>query len=495
MNVRRQIESQKFISDVTWQGVSQVLMSLTGLAVLPALTKSYSSEVYGIWAQITVTSSILSVILTLQFGVSMIRFLAAEEDRDKRRRAFGTMLWPILILICIAVALSFLLRNSLSVFIFADNEYAYFVPLAFLLASMESLFVFLLAYLRARQKIKRLAIIRLAFSITRMLVIVALAAVGYGFGWLIASLIALEALFVAMVFAMVVRDTGFPQLSFVGLKSYLAFSAPQIPSTALRWIVESSDRYFITHLLSITQTGIYTASYILGSLINFLQWPIGFVLYPTVSKLWEQNEMPRVKNYFQYSMKLLLTMAIPAAGGLYILSQPLLGLLTTSDYLVGGTLVLLVALGVIFEGVLNMNIYIIYLVKKTVWLPVISFGGAAINAGINIILIPRVGIMGAAISTIVSYFVMSAVVTLWAGRVIDYKLDFKFLSKVVLAAALMSGCLWFIEVSSIIGIILVVIGGVVIYGLALFLFRAFSQEDRRIIREALPGLMVAFKSE
>jgi O-antigen/teichoic acid export membrane protein len=494
MKIERESDSQKFFSDVVWQGVSQVLMSLTGIVVLPALTKGYSSEMYGIWSQINATSSLLGLVLTLEFGTSIIRFLAAEENRYERSRALGTMLGPVFVFIAIVMALALLFGDNLSVFIFGDSKYASFVSLTFILASTDSFFTLLLSYLRARRHIKTLAITRLAFAVTRMIVILVLSSNGVTFGWLVGILIIMEAIFAAIIFFMITRDTGLPHFGITGLSRYLSFSLPQIPSGALAWIMNSSDRYFITHFLDVTQTGIYSASSVLGTAISFLSWPISFVLFPTVSKLWEQGEIKRVKRYFEYSVKLLLVLSVPAAGGLYILSQPLLRLLSTSEFTVGGLLVLLIALGTLFEGIFGINQYIIYLVKKTAWLPLLAGIGAILNASINITLIPRIGIIGAAIANIVAFFVLTAIVTIWARKIIGYELDWKFVIKVVLSSAIMSTCLWYIKINSILGIVLAVISGIVIYGLVLFLLRAFSKEDRRLMWDSLRGMMTVFKS-
>ena len=156
---------------------------------------------------------------------------------------------------------------------------------------------------------------------------------------------------------------------------------------------------------------------------------------------------------------------------------------------------MLVALGVLFEGIYTLNVYVIYLVKKTKWLPFIFTIGAVSNVVINVVLIPKIGIMAAAISTVVSYFMMAVIVIVWARKEIYYELDLQFLSKVILATIFMACCLWFIEISSVVGIILVAIAGVLIYGLGLFLLRAFSKEDRRLITEVLSGLKSRLKSD
>ena len=488
MDAKGLTETQKFTSDMVWVALSQVLIGLTLLVALPALTKSYPSEIYGAWVQMLVTVGLLAPILTLQFGTAAVRFLAAEEDKEKRRRAFGAMLWPILAFAFLVFIISLLLRQNLSIFLFASPEYVSLIPLTLLWASMEALFSFSLSYLRARGKIRRLAIIQLALAVIKMAIIVALATAGHSLGWIVTLIIVGEASLVATVFGMIIREIGFPKPAWEGLKHYLSFSVPQIPAGALLWIISASDRYFITHLLNLSQTGTYSASYTLGNLIYMLYMPIGYVLLPSVSKFWEREELTKTRNYFEYATRLFLALAIPAAAGLYILSQPLLGILTTSEYMVGGSLVLLVALGTIFYGLYGINVYVIYLVEQTKWLPLMIGIAAATNAGINIVLIPKIGIMAAAISTIVSYFILAAILTVWTRRTIQYKMDFKFLGKVVGATVIMAFCLRFIPTTSVLGVISAIVAGAAIFALGLWLLKGFSRQDRKLIKEAVLGL-------
>ena len=481
-------DSQKFTSDIAWVAVSGILISLTGLVTLPALTRSFPLDVFGVWVQISVTVGLLTPIITLHLGTAMVRFLTGEDDKEKRRRAFGVMVSSVLAFACFVLFIALLLSRELSVFLFADSKYTYFIPLAFLWILAGALFSLSISYLRARGNIKKLSIIQVASTLVRMALIVILAVAGYSLVLIIICIIIAQVFFLFLIYGMIINEIGIPHPSFQGVKSYLAFSIPMIPSGILFWVINSSDRFFITHFLSLSEAGIYSASYSLGSLVSLFWMPIAFVLFPTVSKFWEQKDSARVRSYFEYSAKLFLTLALPASVGLYILSQPLLGILTTAEFMVGGNLVFLIALGVILLGLWQINVYIILLVEKTKWLLLIIGIAALINAGINIVLIPKIGIMGAAISTIVSYFVLSAIGTIWARRVISYKLDFKFLSKVVLSALLMGFCLRFIAIDSALSIILVIIVGGIVFCLGLLLFGAFSREDRRLIKETFASL-------
>jgi O-antigen/teichoic acid export membrane protein len=170
----------------------------------------------------------------------------------------------------------------------------------------------------------------------------------------------------------------------------------------------------------------------------------------------------------------------------------MLRILTTSEFLAGGEIVLLVALAMIFAGIYSINLYIIYLVQQTKWLPLMIGIAAAINAIINVVLIPRIGITGAAISTITSYFLLAAAATAWAKRVVGYTMDFKFLAKVIVATLVMAFCLKLIATDSALSIVLAMLGGAIIFGAGLFLLRAFSKADLKLMKEAVLILNIKF---
>jgi O-antigen/teichoic acid export membrane protein len=196
-----------------------------------------------------------------------------------------------------------------------------------------------------------------------------------------------------------------------------------------------------------------------------------------------------VRIYLEYSTRLFLTLAIPAAFGLALLSQPLLKILTTSQYLAGSELVLLVAIGTIFLGIYQINMYIILLVQQTKWLPLMILAATIISVGINATFIPRIGIIGGAIATIASYFVLAVIVTFWARKAISYRFDLKFLGKVIGASLVMALCFYFLKVNGVLEIIVVIIGGMVIYGCALLIMRAFSEQDKRLVKQTLNGII------
>lgn len=482
-------QSNQFVRDIMWVGLSQILTSLLSIVTMPALTKTYTTTTYGIWAQVGATVSLIVPILGLQFGTAIVRFLAAEEDKVKRRRSLGAMLSAIVILASLLLLGTIFATQQISLFLFDDPGYPTFVYLTFLWICADVLYTFLIAYLRARGKIKRLSIIQTIFAASKVGLIIALASLDFEMQWIVAAMVGVELLFALGMFFVIVWEEGFPVPNFDGLGGFLAFSVPQIPTGVLLWIIAASDRYFITHYLSLSQTGIYSSSSSLSALISIFYSPICFVLLPTLSKAWEQKRWSDVKNYLEYSTKLFLTIAIPAVCGLTILSQSLLKILATSEYLAGLMLILLMCVSLLFAGLFQINEYIIFLVKQTKWEPLMIIAAAAISIGLNAALIPYVGLIGAAISRIAAYFVLAVIVVIWAKKTINYDINLKYIGKIVLASLVMVLSVYFLKVEGVLGILLTIIIGLVVFVIMLLILRTFNEQDKRIIKRTFAGIM------
>jgi O-antigen/teichoic acid export membrane protein len=125
-------------------------------------------------------------------------------------------------------------------------------------------------------------------------------------------------------------------------------------------------------------------------------------------------------------------------------------------------------------------------------LPIIIVFGAAASVLMNVILIPRVGIIGAGISNIVSYSLLAIIVTVWAARTLGYKFDFRYVVKVIGATIPMAACIYFQRVTSVGGIILAVVSGTIVYIIGLYILKAFSEKDKRLIIRTLTGFVPGY---
>jgi O-antigen/teichoic acid export membrane protein len=147
----------------------------------------------------------------------------------------------------------------------------------------------------------------------------------------------------------------------------------------------------------------------------------------------------RVLTYFVLVMSvlfLLLSFVIPDVVRIRIFGRYIIH----PDYWGGLAIVPVVLLAYVFLGIYNNLIAGIYIEKKTARLPVITFVGAGMNIVANFALIPPLGMMGAAVATLLSYMVMAAVLYVNVQRVYHVTYEFGRLAKIAIATLIVFGC-------------------------------------------------------
>ena len=481
---------RKFASDVLFYSFSSGLVGLSGLITLPILTKNLSPDLYGAWAQIGVTIALLLTFVTLGFQASVIRFLSGNKDKHKISSLFHLMLIIIIINSFIFLSITFFFQNILSGFIFADNSFRYFVPLAGLWLMVQSIYILNISFLRSRNKIKLLSLINISRTILKIIILYLILIVFTGnLVTVIKFYIIIDFIFsLSIYFFEVAKSVGISvKLYYLKneLKALLKFSLPLMPNSALMWILASSDRYFIVHLLSLSDNAIYSVAYRLVSILSLFYMPFGFVAYPLLVEFWEKNQKNKVREILEKSIKVYMFIIIPSIFGLYAFGSKVILMLTTKNYSVPPTLILWVSLGILFLGIYQINVYTIHLIKKTYYNTIIFSIAATVNIILNYFFIKAIGIEGAAISTFISYLFLASVVTILARKKLNYNFDIKFMVKSTFASLIMFTVIRRIVVLNLFMVLLNILLGAIIYLLLMIILRCFNQEDRKDIRHIL----------
>jgi len=95
---------------------------------------------------------------------------------------------------------------------------------------------------------------------------------------------------------------------------------------------------------------------------------------------------------------------------------------------------------------------------------------AAINVILNIILIPQIELLGAAVATLITYAFLGVSTIVVSRRYIKFNLNFPFMLKSLASSAVMALCIWLINPQSIAWVIAsIAIGALVYFGILLAL--------------------------
>ena len=326
------------------------------------------------------------------------------------------------------------------------------------------------------------------FTISRYLLelalIVYLVLAGYGIWGAVISMLIARMVINAAMLAIIISRIGVRLPLFSKLKSYLRFGTPMRLDNLSSWITSSSDRYVIVFFLGVASVGIYSAAYNIGTIILFLSAPLGIVLTPTLAKLYDENRMTEVRTHLTYSLKYFLMLAIPSVFGLSVLAKPLLNILSTPEFIPTGSLIVpIVAVSLLLAGVYVVFSQVFVLIKRTGIIGISWAAAALLNLGLNIVFVPRFGVLAAAVTTLVSYTLVTAVIIFFSTRHLRFDIKGGFILKSLVSSLVMSLIIWKLSPVGIINLLWVIVLGILVYFGSLFLMKSFSINEIRFFRE------------
>ena len=475
-------EHKLFTQRIGLIGITNLLVSLSGIILLPILTKNIPIEEYGIWVQISVTIGLIPAVVMLGLPFTMVRFLAAAKKKEEIQEGFYSIAFIVLFTSAIASFLLFLLSKPIAASLLDNN--LTIARILSLIVFIECLNGLLLNFFRTFQQIKTYSI----FLFIRTWLNVALVAYfvlsGYGiFGAVMGLLISSSFVFLIMA-SLIISEIGIIIPKFTHIREYLSFGIPTVPGNLSVWIVNSSDRYVIGIFLGTAFVGYYSPGYTLGNIINMFMAPLAFMLPMVLSKYYDENNMNGVKTVLKYSLKYFLLLAIPSVFGLSLLSKPILTILSTPEIASQGYLITpFVALSALLFGAYAVIVQIIILEKKTKITGAIWIIAAILNLGLNIIVVPYIGILGAAITTLTAFAFAFILTSFYSFKYFTFAVDLRFILKSIFASIVMSLVIIKWNPIGLLNVLLVIGVCGVVYAAIILLLKGVKREEFKFFRQ------------
>jgi O-antigen/teichoic acid export membrane protein len=420
---------------------------------------------------------------------AMTRFLPAKTDRGEIQEEFCSVLCLVFV-VTLAVSIILIAAADFIARAFFDGA-TVIVKITGLIILVSSLNWVFLCLFRSFRQMKRYALFTIVNTYVQIGLIAYLVLNGHGIMSMVLVVLAINAVMFIILFCLIKSQVGLKRPHFSRIKEYLNFGVPTVPGNISAWVVASSDRYVIGYFLGATSVGIYSAGYGLGCFIQMPAGILGFVLPPTLSKLYDEGKMEEVKIHLRYSLKYLLALAIPFVFGAAVLAEPILRFFSTAEIASQGYFILpLIALSSLFYGTYVVIAHILVVAKKTKIVGLIWIIAGVVNLGLNIVVVPHLGILGAALTTLIAYSLALGIGSYYSFKEFKFSIDWHFIIKSLIASVIMSLVIWVMHPQSNLATIIAVIVGMVVYGLAIFLLKGFRREEisffRGLLRRGAP---------
>ncbi|EUJ48386.1 lipopolysaccharide biosynthesis protein [Paenilisteria rocourtiae] len=406
---------KKLFQNTVLFSIGSMGSKLISLLLVVVFTHHLNPQEYGEIELISVIINLSLPFVTLSIYDAVLRFVIKKNENK------GSVLLNGLV-ICVIVGLTFIVGSVVGI-LFFGLEITALVIVAIIFA--QSINLVFAQYARGTGRIKLYVVNGLLTAVlifgivSVLLVYFHVGIMGYFIGMVIAFSISNVLLFcfsgnVAETLAKAPWDSEL-------MKRMLLYSLPLIPNTLMFWVMDTSDRLLIQSFLGLAANGYYAVANKIPVILNTLSSI--FMQAWQLTAMEESEQKDRDRFYSSVFNALSSFMIIISALILCALKWGF-GIGLGSEFYESWKFVPIQLFAVIFAS-FSSFLGVIYAVQmRTNQVFTTSFVGAALNIVLNLLLIPRIGLYGAAIATAISFLSVWMVRLLQTRKYVKIRINF-----------------------------------------------------------------------
>ncbi len=421
-------------------GFGSIAQSAVQFLLIPVLTATLAASEFGAYSLIQMASAIASSIFYLGMTSALPRSYFDYSDESERRSVFTTAFILLLAGAFAQVTLGAVGGRWISQLLLQTDRYHAEVFWALFGSAVSFINFFFFTYLRfLRRSVASIMLSILALVGSMGLSLFLLHLDGHDLAAPFKG-IAYAQCAVAVVFVLIYGSRAFTSsLNTKEVSVLLEFGVPAVFVSIAGIAIDWADRILIERMLSVRDVGVYSVGYKLGSIVNAL------VITP-FTQIWnpmmiEYRSHANIKEFFSriVSYYFLASSLILMAASLFI-KDALPVLARSAEYSGAAPVILLVMTGYLLSGSGNILAAGLVYERRIVRLAALYYAVAIIKMAINFLLIPRWGIVGAAVTTLAIYTLMPVAIYWQARKYFPIHFEAKRLLRIAIIA---SGCLFF----------------------------------------------------
>lgn len=402
-----------FFRDSLFYTLSTLLTRGLGFILLPFYTHVLTPEDYGVLDYLTILGSVLAVTVTLDLGQGLARYIPELREDAHRLRAFAsTGLW---FTVCNYTALFLAIvvfKSEIAELVLGSPAFGDVLVIAAGLYWVNSISNVVQSQLRWELRslqsslVSMLhAVVGIAFS-ALFLLYFRWGVPGALFGQILGGVAAITAGFV------LTRERYRLTFDWSDLRTMLAFSIPLVPSSLGVMVAMYVDRLAIKRLMTLSDVGLYGVGNRVALIVSLAMVGFQGALTPLI---YAHHQAPTTPGELARLFRLFATASLVLIAGLALFSDPLIALIAPPTYRPAAAVVPYLAGAAVFS-----SLYIfapgLELQKRTGAIALINIGVALVNVALNFTLIPSLGLVGAALGTLLSAFLGVVVRMIWSQR-------------------------------------------------------------------------------
>lgn len=375
--------------------------------LISILSKRISTFDFGVIEVFLSISSLFTGVITYGADNFIVEMIAKTNEKVKMSDLFSIML--INSLLCSFISLPLLYT------IYPGIWKSLLLPIC-LYSVLNCFYTFYLKYLQTNRSILRYALIVIGYSVLNFSITVFLLLFSRYDGYIIRITGYLLPLFIFLPVFSSIWPSVRKQITYSKLKYLYLLGFPLLIAHITGWAIEKADRILITEIISPEEAGIYGVGYQLASIVLVIESALSRAWLPNIIKRRQEGNSHKLRSDMGKTVLILISITLFSILAAIIYLKFFVGPKFGKAFYI----IIIVSFAYLFDGIWKLyNGYLIVDGKMKIY----SFSvviGSILNVGLNLILIPFLGINGAAVATLLSFVVGAAYVR---HKVLSLKLN------------------------------------------------------------------------
>ncbi len=456
-------ESQTIAKNTIWLFIGQAVSRLLRMAIVVYAARVLGAEGWGVFSYAISFAALLTVIV--DFGINAVITRESSRDRSVQQKYFATALvTKVAMIACISV-----LIIAAAPYVMRNPQAMTMLPFIILVFMFDSLRDFGASLSRAWEKMEIESAIQV---LTNALIVIggfaalfiartpfSLAA-GYGIGMGIGMIAAFYP--AREYFKNFVSNVSFPLV-----RKIIATGWPLGLLGVMGGILLNTDTVMIEWFRTIEEVGYYGAVQRVIWLIYIIPGLLATAFFPSMARLVGQKE--QMRKILESGLSILTMVAIPLTVGGILLAWEIVYVLYGAQYLAAVPTFRILCLTFLPSFIAAMFGNTLFALNKERKILSYVLFGISGNFILNLLLIPRWGMEGAAISTLLNQCAITAYLVVVLKKAFEFRI-FRQVEKIAGAAAVMAAAVFALRMLGAQVYVMLIIGGIA-YFYALYLFR------------------------
>jgi O-antigen/teichoic acid export membrane protein len=420
--------------------------ALSSIILLPVNTRFLDKADFGVLDLLEKVSIAVSYLLGLNFSAALGYFYFSRPSTGERAPVVGTMFAGSLLMGTLAGGVGLIFAAPISQMVFRSPDYANYLRVVFAAMPLSFLLEVGAGWLRVENRTVAFVLssfLRIGVILSGTLVAVA---VLHWRVWGVLSgnfaAIGLTAI-ILTVYCFRTYPFVFEWPLFVRM---VRFALPLGLSGIAMFIIHFGDRFIIPHFRPLSDLGIYSIAYKIGMLLS--------VVFGSFQNYWNAQVYQIAKRpdsdsvvarTFSYLMLILTFCGL----GLIVAAKPTLRILTAPAFWDAALLVPVIVLAYYVRAVGDFFRCIFLVEGRPGYDAACNWIGAGVCLAGYFLLIPRWGIWGAAVATLITFLVIGVISVIWVHRLKPFSVESARLGKIVLASAVLLGAYFLVPIATL----------------------------------------------